>query len=151
MKTKRHYRPDLEWSKWVAESVVDELSVAKLIPEDQVNWARDIVAQDIHIKLLAGWRPQENVSSWRMPYGLNNQFMKALSGLIDDWCDKRCLRPLSRVLGPFLNFNGLTDGWADLATGLKSVRAQDQSALSSEEMAIINGLIQTTDEARRAD
>ena len=76
-----------------------------------------------------------------MPYGSNDEFVETLSGLINGWCHKRCLRPLSRILGPYLSFNSMTDGWAELATGLKSVRAQDRDALTPEEMAIINDLI----------
>jgi hypothetical protein len=62
MTIKKRYLPDLEWSKFVAASVVDELLVAKLLPEDQANWAREIVAQDIHIQLISGLRPEEAVS-----------------------------------------------------------------------------------------
>jgi hypothetical protein len=82
-----------------------------------------------------------------MLYGSNDEFFEALSGLINNWCDKRCLRPLSRVLGPYLSFNGMTDGWAELATGLKSVRAQDHDTLTTEETATINDLIRATDKA----
>jgi hypothetical protein len=57
--TKR-YIADLEWSNRVAESVVIELLVAKLIPEAQAGWAREIVAQDIHILLVSGLRPKED-------------------------------------------------------------------------------------------
>ena len=48
---------DLRWSDMAAASIVDELLVAKLITEDQAEWAREIVAQDIHIKLVSGLRP----------------------------------------------------------------------------------------------
>ena len=48
---------DLLWSENVGASIVDELLVAKLIREDQAEWARQIVAQDIHIKLVSGYRP----------------------------------------------------------------------------------------------
>jgi hypothetical protein len=48
---------DLLWSENVGASIVDELLVAKLIREDQAEWARRIVAQDIHIKLISGYRP----------------------------------------------------------------------------------------------
>jgi hypothetical protein len=48
---------DLRWSDKVAASIVDELLVAKLIPPHQETWAREIVAQDIHIKLVSGFRP----------------------------------------------------------------------------------------------
>jgi len=82
-----------------------------------------------------------------MPYGSNSEFFEALGSLINGWCDKRSLRPLSRVLGPYLSFNGLTDGWAELAIGLKSVRAQDSEMLTAEEMVAINDLIRATDQA----
>ena len=82
-----------------------------------------------------------------MPYGSNNEFFETLRNLISGWCDKRSLRPLSRILGPYLNFNGLTDGWAELATGLKTVRAQDRDMLTAEEMATLNDLIRATDKA----
>jgi hypothetical protein len=51
---------DLRWSDMAAASIVDELLVAKLITEDQAEWAREIVAQDIHIKLVSGLRPQNS-------------------------------------------------------------------------------------------
>jgi hypothetical protein len=80
-----------------------------------------------------------------MPDGSNNEFFETLRNLIGAWCDKRSLRPLSRILGPYLSFNGLTDGWAELAMGLKSIRAQDRDILTAEEMATINDLIRSTD------
>lgn len=48
---------DLRWCDFVAASIVDELLVARLFAEDQAEWARKIVAQDVHIKLLMGIRP----------------------------------------------------------------------------------------------
>jgi hypothetical protein len=59
MSVQPKYYPDLEWCRIIAESVVEELLVAKLIREDQAEWTRLIVGQDIHIKLLMGLRPQE--------------------------------------------------------------------------------------------
>ncbi|MBB4369488.1 hypothetical protein GGD63_002278 [Bradyrhizobium sp. cir1] len=48
---------DIRWSEQIAASIVDELLVAKLIAEDQAEWARQIVAHDIHIQLISGFRP----------------------------------------------------------------------------------------------
>jgi hypothetical protein len=39
----------------------------------------------------------------------------------------------------------MTDGWAELALSLKSVRAQYRDELTVEEMAIVNDLIRATD------
>ena len=50
-------------------------------------------------------------------------------------------------VNPYLSFNGLTDGWAELAAGLKSIRAQDRDMLTAEEMTTINDLIRATDKA----
>jgi hypothetical protein len=50
-------KADIRWSEFVAASIVDGLLVAKLIHEGQAEWARQIVAQDIHIKLVSGMRP----------------------------------------------------------------------------------------------
>ena len=82
-----------------------------------------------------------------MPYESNVEFLQALGNLINGWCDKRSLRPLSRILGPYLSFNGLTDGWAELAAGLKAVRAQDYEAITAEDAVVINELIRATDKA----
>jgi hypothetical protein len=79
-----------------------------------------------------------------MSYTSNDEFFTALKDLIDGWCDKRSLAPLSRVLGPYLSFNGLTDGWAELARSLISVRAEDRDTLSAEEIAVVNDLIRST-------
>jgi hypothetical protein len=56
------YLSDLEWSKHAAASAVDELLVAQLISEEKADWAREIVAQDIHIQLASGIRPKESES-----------------------------------------------------------------------------------------
>ena len=50
-------KADLRWSERAAASVVDELLVAKLITGEQVDWAREIVGQDLHIQLVSGIRP----------------------------------------------------------------------------------------------
>ena len=51
---------DLLWSENVGASIVDELLVANLISQNQAEWAREIVAQDIHIKLAMGYRPPDS-------------------------------------------------------------------------------------------
>jgi hypothetical protein len=48
---------DIRWSEQISASIVDELLVAKLITEDQAEWVRRIIAQDIHINLISGFRP----------------------------------------------------------------------------------------------
>jgi len=50
-------------------------------------------------------------------------FIAALRSLIDTWCDRRCLKALSRILPAYMGFNGLTEGWGDLYDALRNVRA----------------------------
>ncbi len=42
-----------------------------------------------------------------------------ISELVDSWCDRRELRPLSLVLPAWVGNNGLTDGWSQLHDDLK--------------------------------
>ena len=46
-----------------------------------------------------------------------------LARLIDDWCDRRDLGPLSVLLPAYTSNNGLTDGWADVLEGLLALRS----------------------------
>jgi len=50
---------DFFGAKNVGASIVDEL-LSQIDKEDQAEWARQIVAQDIHIKLISGYRPNFN-------------------------------------------------------------------------------------------
>ena len=58
-----------------------------------------------------------------MAIGNNIEFFTVLRSLIDAWCDRHALKPLSRVLGPYLAFDGLPDGWGEILNALKDVRA----------------------------
>ena len=53
--------------------------------------------------------------------GDNMEFFALLRSLIDAWCDRHALKPLSRVLGPYLAFDGLTDGWGEILNALKRI------------------------------
>lgn len=47
-----------------------------------------------------------------------------LRSLVADWCDRRELRGLAGLLPAMLANNGLTDGWAELASALRSVAGE---------------------------
>ena len=61
--------------------------------------------------------------------------------LIERWCDERGLDALAQILPAYLGFNGLTDGWADLASALKAARGQGAKAFSQTDWDILNDLI----------
>lgn len=82
-----------------------------------------------------------------MSYRSNDDIFEALRSLIDAWCDRRSFRPLSRILGPYISFNGMTDGWTELATGLKAIRAVDRDQLTASELTTVDDLIRLIDKA----
>jgi hypothetical protein len=41
--------------------------------------------------------------------------------LVERWCERRDLSALAGILPAWLSNNGLTDGWADLASALRSM------------------------------
>jgi hypothetical protein len=74
----------------------------------------------------------------------NQEFFSTLRDLIDGWCERRSLRPLARVLDPYLSFNGMTDGWGDLTVALKTIRALDSDLISTKEREVVDDLIRAT-------
>jgi hypothetical protein len=51
--------------------------------------------------------------------GMNaNAVNDKLAKFADTWCERRDLGPLAVLLPAWLNNNGLTDGWANLANAL---------------------------------
>ena len=79
------------------------------------------------------------------PFRDNAEFLSALRGLIEGWCDRRCLGELSTILPGYLGLNGLTDGWAGLYEALKNVRAFSRDTLPQEELELINQLIRAAE------
>jgi hypothetical protein len=75
----------------------------------------------------------------------NAEFFVVLRRLIDAWCDRRALRPLSLVLGPYLAFDGLTDTWGKLLIALKTVSASYQKDISETELDSVRDLIRAAE------
>lgn len=48
---------------------------------------------------------------------INNE----INSLVDAWCERRALVALAGLLPGWLNNNGLTDGWEDLAASLRTM------------------------------
>ena len=70
-----------------------------------------------------------------------------MSSLIEKWCDRRCLKALFRILGAYLGFNGLTDGWSELRTAFQDVRAFAKAELTADELKDVGDLIRAADRA----
>ena len=57
-----------------------------------------------------------------------------IAALVNAWCDRRAIGPLRVILGCYPILNNLTDDWAALANGLKTIRAQHGRELDPSEM-----------------
>jgi hypothetical protein len=71
-------------------------------------------------------------------YSNNEQFFVELRGLIDTWCDRRCLHLLSTVLPAYTSFNGMTDGWGELLNALKALTLCQEALLPTEREIVLD-------------
>ncbi len=75
----------------------------------------------------------------------NTEFFALLRRLVDAWCDRRALRPLSLILNPYLAFDGLTGGWGEILDALKSIRAECRADLLGTEMDAVENLVRAAE------
>jgi hypothetical protein len=76
-----------------------------------------------------------------------DELLSKLDALVDRWCERRALKPLSIILAawPF-GGGGLTDDWARLLDALKNVRAfgslsPDDAAQIDEAIRVVEKLV----------
>ncbi|MGH7283144.1 MAG: hypothetical protein ACRELY_16585 [Polyangiaceae bacterium] len=65
----------------------------------------------------------------------STKIIETVAHLIDQWCERRCLRALRHILRAWPLHSGLTDEWGELLTALERVRAFAKSELTEEEQA----------------
>jgi hypothetical protein len=82
----------------------------------------------------------------RKRYPDNEAFFEDLRGLVEGWCERRCLQPLALVLPAYISFNGLTDGWGELLAALKAL-ALVREALPRNEQETVADLRQAAEDA----
>jgi hypothetical protein len=78
-------------------------------------------------------------------FASNAEFIAALEGLIDTWCDRRALKTLAYVLPAYKALNGMTDGWGELLIALKNVRGLCRDELSDPELDLVGDLVRAAD------
>lgn len=62
--------------------------------------------------------------------------------LIDRWCERRALQPLSILLPTYASLNGLTDGWSELWGAMRHVRAMCKDDLTKHgELDAVNAVV----------
>jgi len=73
----------------------------------------------------------------------NEELFETLRGLVDAWCDRRCLRSLRHILAGYPLPSPFTDGWGALYEALRHIRASDRDELTDEEAEAVDDLIVT--------
>jgi hypothetical protein len=73
---------------------------------------------------------------------VDEDFFAVIRSLIDVWCDRRALRPLSDLLPSYTSFNGMTDGWGELYRALRDIVAMHADDLTETERQQVHDLIQ---------
>ncbi len=80
-----------------------------------------------------------------MPFNDDAHLFNTLQTLVEGWCDRRCLKALSRILRGYPLSSPFTDGWGDLLIALQDVRAFARSELTDEERAAVDECIRAVD------
>jgi hypothetical protein len=77
----------------------------------------------------------------------NEQLFSSIQGLVDAWCDRRCLRALRNILPGYPLVSPLGDGWGELRLALQNVRAFAKDELTADEQKILEDCIRAADAA----
>ena len=76
-----------------------------------------------------------------MAQNSNNHPLEVIQGLVESWCDRRCLRALRAVLQGYPLMSPLGDGWGELRLALENVRAFAREEITTEELRAVDNLI----------
>ena len=67
--------------------------------------------------------------------------LEVIQGLVESWCDRRCLRALRAVLRGYPLVSPLGDGWKELRLALENVHAFAREEITAQELRTLNNLI----------
>ena len=77
----------------------------------------------------------------------NKQLFSSIQGLVEAWCDRRCLRALRNVLRGYPLVSPLTDGWGELLISLQDVRVFARDELTVDEQNRLDDCIRAVETA----
>jgi hypothetical protein len=77
----------------------------------------------------------------------NKQLFGNIQGLVEAWCDRRCLLALRNILRGYPLVSPLGDGWGELLKSLQDVRAFARKELTAEEFKVLEDCIRAVDAA----
>jgi hypothetical protein len=72
---------------------------------------------------------------------MNTDYTQRLRRLADQWCARRALNPLRHFLPAYFALNGLTDGYAALAEGIRDTLALAKEEITDEEKTELRCLL----------
>lgn len=70
-----------------------------------------------------------------------NNPLDVVQGLVESWCDRRCLRALRAILKGYPLVSPLSDGRGELRLALENVRAFAREEITSQELLAIDNVI----------
>ena len=76
-----------------------------------------------------------------MAQNSNGNALEVIHGLVESWCDRRCLRALRAVLQGYPLVSLLGDGRGELRLALENVRAFAREEITAEELQAVNNII----------
>jgi hypothetical protein len=77
----------------------------------------------------------------------NKQLFDSIQGLVEAWCDRRCLGALRRILPAYPLSSPLTDGWGELLIALQDVRAFARDELTAGERKMVDDCVRAVETA----
>lgn len=75
------------------------------------------------------------------------ELFQTLQKLVEGWCDRRALQALRCILRGYPLSSRLTDGWAELMTALKDVRAFAREEITPEELQSVDECVRVIERA----
>jgi hypothetical protein len=79
--------------------------------------------------------------------GFAEQLFQTLRSLVEAWCDRRALQALRHILRGYPLTSPLTDGWAELMSALKDVRAFAREEITVEELRTVDECVRVVERA----
>lgn len=76
----------------------------------------------------------------------NAELFALLDGLVDGWCERRALRPLSLILRAYPMASLLSDSWQDLRLALRDLRCLEEPVVSSAEANAVDDALRAVEQ-----